>query len=168
MIRNDVRVRDMETASTLTITGQTVALPDNFLAVRRFYLECNKKALDMVSPDMLWDDPRSCVPGEPEIYAIEGSSLVFAPYPSSSLYGNMLYWRGYAALSSDDDTHWLLTNPYDVDLCAALSQSKAFIEDDEQAGKWASAYSLSVDKLQRNGRRSRYSGTALRSGGCPV
>jgi len=168
MIKSDVRIMDMVRQATLTVDDQRVAMPDGFLSAISLYMDAQRKKLDFLTPYEFYNDNRTGTTGSPEIFTTEGSYFLFAPVTSVPVYAKLAYYQSYDALTSDGDTNYLLENHYDVYLFAVLAQAKAFIEDDEQAGKWAQAYTLSVDKLHTSDRRGRFSGAPMKRKGCPV
>lgn len=155
-IRKDVRVMAMENATTLTIDGQNgAAVPSGYLAMRRLYRDDpTRHELEYAPPNSFWSRPEAHIIGTPSLYTIEDDKFLFAPYPGETSYAKLLFYRAFDALSGDSDTNWLLTNHYDVYLYACLAEAKAFIEDDEQAGKWATAYSNAKESVNRNNQRA--------------
>lgn len=168
MIRNDVRIADMVRQTTMSVNAQRIAMPDNFLSAVSLYMDAQNKQVEFRTPYDFYNDSRNGLTGTPEIFTTEGSYFLFAPYTTDTTFAKLTYYQAYDQLSGDGDTNWLLQNHYDVYLFAALAQAKAFIEDDEQAGKWAQAYTLSVDKLHTSDRRGRFSGAPMKRKGCPV
>jgi len=168
LIRNDVRVMDMVRHTTMSVNSQRIAMPDGFLSAVSLHMDAQNKKLDFVTPYDFYNDSRAGRSGSPEIFTTEGSYFLFAPHTSETIFAKLTFYQAYDRMSGEGDTNWLLENHYDVYLYASLAQAKAFIEDDEQAGKWAQAYTLSVDKLHTSDRRGRFSGAPMKRKGCPV
>lgn len=165
-IAKDVRVRAMETSTDLTLSSQSVSIPSGFLAARRLYFDSTtQRGLTYVTPDAFYKSSLYTAAGNPSTFTIEGDNFVFAPAPSGSPVAKLLYFKKFDALAAEADTNWLLENAYDVYLYACLAETKAFIEDDEQAAKWASVYKDSVANLNKVERRSRRMGPLRRQGG---
>lgn len=166
MIRDDVRVRDMETTADISFTSQSASLPTGYLSMKRAFVDATWHELRYYVPDEFHDHQYSTLAGTPEIYTIEGDSMLVAPAPASATV-KVNYYKAYDALSADGDTNWVLTNHYGIYLYAALFQAKSFIEDPE-AMKWKQMYEEEIGKMNMADWKSRISGSALqRAGHCP-
>lgn len=154
-IRTDIRVPAMQSMTDVTVSAQSVSLPANFLDPIRLYLDVPyQRELAYRPPNVFYTSQENERAGNPTIYTIEGQSLKFAPTPTDSPTAKLLYWAAWDVLSADSDTNWLMTNHYPVYLYAALAEGSAFLEDDQQAGKWGNLYSTSVQSVNR---RSKWS-----------
>lgn len=154
-IRHDVRVPAMQTTVDLTISAQSVSLPANFLDPIRVYLDvAYQREIAYRPPSVFWRSNESERGGNPTIYTIEGQSIKFAPVPTDSPVAKMLYWASFDTLSADDDTNWLLTYHYPVYLYATLAEASAFLEDDQQAGKWGSSYAQAAAAVVKRAKWS--------------
>lgn len=154
-IRTDIRVPAMQTMTDLTISGQSVSLPANFLDPIRLYLNvAYQRDLMFRPPNVFYTSQENERSGNPTIYTIEGQSIKFAPTPTDSPTAKLLYWAAWDVLSSDSDTNWLMTNHYPVYLYATLAEGSSYLEDDQQAQKWGALYSTAVQSVNR---RSKWS-----------
>ena len=158
-IRNKVRVRQMETTEDLAITSQSTALPSGFIELVRFNIDAtSNRRMEYVPPDQGWRNENNVTNGAPNTYTIEGENLIVFPAPGAAIAGKINYIKAFDPLVNDDDTNWLLINAYDVYLYGCLAETKAFIEDDDQAMKWLSAFDDACEKVNRTsmvGRRGR-------------
>lgn len=155
-IADEVRIRQMENRTTLTIDGENGAdIPDKFLGLRGLHRnDSTYFELEYLPPNAFWNRSEAHVAGTPFWYTLEAGKIYFAPYFSSTEYAEAVFWKEFDRLSGDQDTNWLLTNRYRVYLYGAQAEAKAFVEDDEQAGKWASAFTNAVQKLNTNNQRA--------------
>lgn len=168
-IRKSLRVRDLISTTTLTVDSESVALPDNFISASSLTLDDDEIYLDMLSPERLRESVIATYPaGRPVAYAIEGQSVRFAPAPSISYSGILVYKASYTALSGDTDTNWVLDNHYDVYLYGALKHLYIYLEDDDQAQKYQTLFNESVTSINRYENRAKYSGSTFRSTGGSV
>lgn len=162
-IRRDVRVRDMEAVSTLTVSAQTEALPTGFLSLRRIYASGSpNQPMTYLPPDRFWDSCAATEAGTPVAFTIEDGNLVFAPYPTSSQSIKINYYKAYDALSDDADTNWLLTNHYDVYLFAGVAEAANYVDDNERAQKYDSLYKRAIQEINRYDLLGRFSGPLSR------
>ena len=167
-IRDQVRSRGMVTTGDLAISSQTTALPDGFLALRRFTIDSSTdRAMEYRPPDTSWRNLNYAVNGSPAVYTIEGDDLVVFPAPGSAITGKLTYLKAYDALSADSDTNWLLANAYDVYLYGCMAEAKSFIEDDEQAAKYLSQFNDACERVNATARRGNYGQPLVRGNNAP-
>lgn len=155
-IRNDVRVRAMEQLTSGTLTGETLSAPERFLDARRFIVSGAKR--EYRTPEQYADIGRA------------GASLSVFTHIGQSLYvlnGNdgddytLLYNQSFAALDSDDDTNWLLTNAPDVYLWGACKYGAMWLKDKEQEMTFEGRYSAAVARVNAREAVAKSSGSAL-------
>lgn len=162
-IRRDVRVRAMETSEDISITSRTATVPTTLLSARRFTLDhSTDRALEYLTPEVLYDSIVYGSTGTPRYYTIEGTNFVFAPEPSGTNTGKLLYYTSFDALTLDADTNWLLANAYDVYLWAVCRYVAMSVQDFEQAMGFKAAYESSVMQTNSTDQRGRYSGSTLK------
>lgn len=159
-VSHDLRIRPMETSADISITtSRTAALPTRFLGLIRLYLEISssdQRRLEYMTPQNFWLRELVDVSGTPKIFTIEGENFVWGPLPDKGYTAKCLYFQRFAALSSDSDTNWLLTNARNVLLYAALIESAPFLEDDTRALTWGAMYDDAIQRVKRSDRRDRY------------
>jgi hypothetical protein len=147
-IAMDLRVQAMETTANLTISTQRVSFPTGFLEARRLYLDSSyEKPLDYFSPAVFWTRGFANETGQPDAYTIEGQEFVFAPSPSASVTGKLLYYKRFTALSAAGDTNWILSNARGLLLYGALVEAYMFLEDDAGALKMAAMYDQLLSRV---------------------
>lgn len=159
-----LRIRGMETSANLTVSSQTVALPTGFLQERRLYLNTDPKTdLDYFPPDRFWatDAAVPSASGQPSIYTIEGTNIIFGPSPDTSYTGKILYFGKLDALSESATTNWLVTNAPTIYLYACLLEAAIWDRNDEEALKYAGLFRGRINSLVRQDKLSRYGGGSL-------
>lgn len=163
-IARNLRIQAMETSADLTISSQTVDQPAGYLETIRLYLDdSDRKKLDYMSPGVFWTRQAALESGKPKIYTIEDQDFVFAPSPTSTYTGKLLYYKKFDALSSNSDTNWLLTNARGLLLYGTLLEAYEFLEDDAGATRYAVHFDNLLNDLHREDRNARYvSGGAQR------
>ena len=142
-ISRDVRCRAMEASATGTLSATTVAFPTRFLEVRRVLL--NDYPLRYVQPEEFQTrrDHRT------NLYTVLQDDFVFQTATGSY---QIDYYQGFAALSGDSDTNWLLTNHPDVYLFGTLAEVAAYQRDDPAL--WIGRYQAAVNRLVGNERKA--------------
>jgi hypothetical protein len=155
-IAKDLRIQAMETTADLTISSQRVSFPTGFLEVRRLYLNSDsEKPLDYFSPSVFWSRSFANETGQPDAFTIEGQEFVFAPSPSSTYTGKLLYYKRFTALSAAADTNWILTNARGILLYGALLEAYIYLEDDAGTSKYAALFDQAVTQANLSDKRGR-------------
>jgi hypothetical protein len=126
-----LRVRDMETVTSLTPVSNVATLPDTFLEPRRVVEEATiRRQLEYITPegaDEMYPDRAS---GLSDHYTIIGSSLYMFPLSSNDI--EVTFYRTIPPLASNDP-NWLLTKNPNIYLRAALFQAALFVKDQAEA-----------------------------------
>ncbi len=154
-----VRVPAMETTSTATLSVQTLTLPTDFLQARALYLETDPiSVLEYMAPQQFRQTWAANASGQPLVYTIEGSDLVFGPVPDGNYTLTINYFQRLPALTSSNTTNWLLDSYPDIYLYGSLCMADAFLRDEDQVAKWKSAWDEATGELMQEGRRARLIG----------
>lgn len=161
-INRTLRVREMETTSTLSPVSGEAALPADYLQWRRVTWEGTPSVeLDYVHPSMLLGYYPSSSQGTPAVFTIEGSTLKARPISSTSL--TLDYFAKISGLVANS-TNWLLTAHPDLYLAGTLYQAYLFCKDPEQAAVFKGTRDQLTDEIQRLNNTSRAPG-AIRAFG---
>lgn len=146
-IRRDVRALDMLKTQAGSLSVGAIDLPDRFLAVRSLRVDPHG-VLDFVAPDAFYWMDRT--PASPAAYTINGDQIEVAGGGSDAYV--LTFWQGYAPLTANADTNWLLTNAPDVYLFGALANGADFMKDDASLTKYASRYKMAVEAVNAQAR----------------
>lgn len=131
-----LRVRDMETTSTLTPTDGVVSLPSTFLQPRRVVEDTSpRRPLEYITPETVDYFYPTESSGLADHYTIIGSSLYTYPLASNDI--DVHHYRTIPPLASNDP-NWLLTKNPNIYLRASLLQAYLFCKDDAEAVKQGS------------------------------
>ena len=158
-VAHDLRIREMETTSDVTITASTTttALPTNFLGLRRMYLNVSgAPRIDYYPPEAFWKIYDSANSGRPIRVTIEAGNFVWGPTPDSSYTAKALCWIKPTAWSATSDTNSILTNHTGLYLYGSLLEAALYLEDDAAAMKYAMRYQEEVERVKRSDRKDRY------------
>lgn len=157
-INRRLRIREMETEADITITGgtRTAALPSDFGELRRFYLSAAPIVqLEYMAPNDYWRRYTSTSTGQPIVFTIEGSNLVFGPSPDSSYTGKLQYYRKLPAISSS--AHGVFTaNPF-LYLYGAMSEAERYMKNDKRMVMWEQKVDQMIQAL--HAQTSRVAGS---------
>lgn len=158
----ELRVQDMETSVDLTVDAQNVALPSDFRSARRLYLNSSPVVyLKYITPEQLYTNYPDDTSGIPSVFTIEGSNFVFAPTPTSSNTGKLLYFADIPALTTSNTTNWLLTKHPDLYLYETLAASAPFVREDPRLMMWKSLASDAMNQIKTADKRNKASGSVL-------
>ena len=125
-----LRVRQMETSTTLTPVSGSVSLPSDYLSWRRVTSSGSPlQELEYVTPTYLnWAFPGGSV-ANAAVFTIEGSTLKVRPSSDTAL--DFDYFQKIPALSIA--TNWLITAYPDAYLFGSLYHAYEYIRDYELA-----------------------------------
>lgn len=153
-INKRLRVRDMETRSTIVVSSNEYALPSDYRGWRRVTaLTSPRTKLDFIEPDKaeeLYPDRAS---GTPSHFTVETSKIVVFPYTTSSI--QLVYYAAVPALASTDP-NWLLTKYPDIYLYGGLLELWTFAEDEAEQVKYAALFEKAIADAEAADRRDRF------------
>jgi hypothetical protein len=154
-INRHLRVRQMETAATITTTNGSTNLDDDYLAWKRLtWLGDPYRSLEYVSPDMLNRMYPDTEDGYPSVFTIEGSDIIIRPVDDSTSL-SFLYYTKVPALSDDNTTNWLLTAHPDLYLAASLAEANAFLINPDHAALWAQKRDMVLDQITKLSEKTK-------------
>lgn len=154
-----LRVRQMETTATLTLSTNPVSLPSDFLEQRRLYInDTNRTPLSPVSPEQLLTDYPSSATNRPQAFAVEGSSVRFGPSPDSAYEAHLLYYAKPDPLATTTANSVLTAYPM-VYLYTALTQAAPFCNNDERIQTWARMAAAGINAANGQAKAGRWSGS---------
>lgn len=158
-----LRTPEMEETATLEADAERIDLPVDFLQARALYLDSDpRRELEAVSLGTLRTKYAQQIAGQPEVYAISGTEIVFGPEPDAEYDAILTYYQKITALSSDNQTNWLIVSHPDIYLYGSLVMAEAFLWDDERLPMWKSAWDEALDELMEHGKRKQYGAAPLR------
>ena len=158
-IFRDVRVRDMEAALSVTIASGVAALPVDFVELKHAYIDGSPiKTLEIRPSDWVYNKftTRSS-DAKPDVVAVEGSNLIFGPYPDSTYTVKGIYYKRLTAVASSANA--LFTNNPDLYLFAALAEAEPYVKNDERVTLWEAKYKQIKDDINAETKRSAFGGT---------
>jgi hypothetical protein len=145
-----IRARQQEADFTGTPTNYEIAIPADFLAVRKLWRTSDKEELVQKPLDVVrWYQEG----GESTAYAI-GDAIVTDG--TSALTG--VYFTKIAALSASNTTNWLLTAYPDVYLFAGLAEVAFYVKDKESAAMWTARADSIIAEINRTSHKDQFSG----------
>lgn len=133
-VNRALRVRQMETLASITMSEGAGALPSDFIAWKRVtWTGSPRRELEYVHPSYLQASNPSQISDLPCRFTIEADQISVAPSDDTAL--EMLYWARVPALA-DTPTNWLLSTYPDLYLFGTLVEANAFILNADGAALW--------------------------------
>ena len=156
-----LRVKDMETAFTGTISSGVVALPTSYIDLKFAYINTTPVVrLRRKTAAFIYEKyPTRASDGKPSFIAREGSNFIFGPYPDSGYTVNGVYYKNIGPVSSS--AHAVFTNNPDCYLYGALTMAVRDLKDDNGIARWTPLYEASILSAQTASDREDYSGGGL-------
>lgn len=139
-IMRALRIPLLQTTADLTIDSERVAVPSGFRAVGRLYVDNDfDTSLSPTSIENRMIEAAQYEPGTPRVYAIEGGDsgpvLAFAPRPSATVTGKLLYYRALDFFANDAATNVVLTRYPFLYFRGALAEAFRFDQFDSEADR---------------------------------
>lgn len=158
---SQLRVREMETTATVTLTAGSGSLPSDYLAWRRVAANSSPvRVLEYFEPNYAIDAYPDTAASDPIGFTIIGSNIVTKPVCSSSL--DLLYYAKIPALASNTSGNWLLTRAPNLYLYGSLMHAAPMLDDDPRAATWKALRDEGVALLEKSDKMGRYARTAAR------
>ena len=155
-IRRDVRVQAMESLTTGTLTGETLAHPTGYIEARRLTLDGH--VYEYRIPSDYTEAVR--VSSTEYVYTSIGSNFYILNGANGDSYA-LTYSAAFAALSADSDTNWLLTNVPDVYLFASLRWGAVYLRDTEATTTYLAMYLSAAKRISGLEHAAAYSGSRV-------
>lgn len=147
-----LRVRQMETSTDLTPVAGVATLPTDYLQWRRVtWTGTTRRELEYVHPSYLQAAYPDTSAGSPNVFTIEGSSLMVRPVDNTDL--EFDYFQKIPALSSG--VNWLLTAHPDVYLFGSLAEAQGFNVDFDKMLIWKQRRDEGFDEIEKLSAKSR-------------
>lgn len=153
-----LRVKDMVTKTTFSITGEYVAVPTSFGGVKTFYLNTNPTAILQFMPDQQMTSEYAGQVGVPIKYSVQGGNFRFGPPPDATYSSTLVYYLQVPALSGSNTTNWMLTSHPDAYMYGGMAELSGFIQDAQSAQAWAQAMYGVIDEIKVASNRDATSG----------
>lgn len=156
-----VRTRDMETAFNVTMSSGVAALPSDFIAAKYLYIDGTPtRKLDMkMASYVLSKYPTRSSDSKPFVCAVDGSNLIFGPYPDSDYTVKGTYYATPTSILSSVSTFF--TNNPDLYLWASLAELEPFMKNDKRIMIWSGKRDQTIQNVNSEKQGAEGSGGPL-------
>lgn len=154
-----LRVREMETRSTLTFTDGSASLPTGFLQARRLTWGSSPSAhrLFYREPEDFYE--REFWGSTPRAFCIEGSNIDVKPAASGT--ATIVHYARPAVLAAPTDTNAILTSYGHLYLYSALIDAYAWLRNPDKGAESIQRLIAGISGANLTAVKSRYAGTQL-------
>ena len=158
-----LNVPEMQATTTLDASIPSMDLPTDFREVRECTLDTTPQVLlEATSPSTLRLLFPSNRVGQPQVYAISGSSLLVAPSPDAAYTIRLAYKQAVPALSDSSPTNWLLDKHPDLYMAASLAMAEFRGWNDARLPLLKSWYDELIGEVNEAGQRARHASGPVR------
>jgi hypothetical protein len=164
-MQREIRHHKMMQRAEADIDTRYFALPSDWLETARFHVTGDRPSrLELTSMDDMLQmrQMNGNTSGRPTHYAHIGEQLEVFPTPGALYNVELLYFQKIPPLSDGNATNWLLTDYPDVYLYGALMQAAPYLDDDAKMQVWAGLYGSSINSINAESKKARYSGAGMR------
>lgn len=159
-----VRIRDMETRATAVTSGRYLALPTDFLEMRRIRMISGAQYFEVLSstPEGMFITQDS---GMPKLFTVT-SQVEFDRTPDSAYTAEMQYYAKPAALSATNTTNSILTKYPSIYLFGSLWALYQWALQEDKAEYYYGKFLAAVQSANREDKKGRHGpAPAMRYGG---
>jgi hypothetical protein len=151
VFNRELRVPEMESRDTATMTGEFIGLPSDFLEMRGIHRASDNKELRYLAAQQFATVVSTHRGTETPIYTIEDFQLRVHPAPSvsSPLALTILYYERIPVPPTDADDNWLMRDWPDVYLYGSLMHARAWVHDEERMVLVKALYEEALASVKR-------------------
>lgn len=157
-----LRVPAMEDQGVLVVSQGRVTIPFDFLELRKLTCEgANEKTLQYLPWDQFVNT--NAVPDsvDPMYFSRQGPNWFISGDPGDGAEILCHYYRYMPALSSTQQTSWLLTLSPQAYLFGGLKYLYEYVMDQERAAYWDAKFNKELNKLQAIADLAEHRGSSL-------
>lgn len=160
-----IRHRKMVERLSLTVDGQYVAIPADWLQTIRFQLNTTPVTpLLYVTPEQALEEEQVYSQSQqPLFFTVVGDTFQVVPSPDAEYDAELMYYASVLPLSDSNTSNWLLAENPDLYLYGALIQSAPYLKEDERLNTWAGIYQRLFDDMMLADERARIGSSKLKS-----
>jgi hypothetical protein len=161
-----LRVREMETAFSWTITGSgTISVPSDFIELKSARIDASpavfleKKSVDYVYKKYPYRDSNQ---GTPVVIAREAGNFIFGPSPDSTYTVKGVFYKRRTSMPSAGTVNGVFTAYPDLYLKAAVLEGEKFVGRDQRTAVWEPDFKRQLQSANKQNETEEYSGSSLR------
>lgn len=159
-IYREVRVRDMEATLSVSIASGVAVLPSDFVELKSVRISGSPdQPLGTMDAEQLYRSyPTRSASSKPLFCAVEGSNLIFGPYPDSDYTVKGMYFKRLASLSASNTTNFFTDDGADALFYSALAEAEPFLKNDQRVPLWEAKAVRAIAEINKEYKRGRFHG----------
>lgn len=160
-----LRVREMETSSTLTLDSNGEAtLPTDYLAWRSVTALTNpRRDVEYATPSFIEDQYGDRATGYPSVFTIRGSTILVLPIATYDV--RLDYYQKITALSDANTSNWVLAKMPGMYLHLCLKHAAVYLDEPGLEQKYAAMANADILALQADDWSGRFNRAVSRVSG---
>jgi len=146
-VNRRVRLRFMESSTSMTATSLTVSLPADYMGLRGAYIDGDSRySLEYKTPEQL--NSLSNDAGRPRFFTVRGDYMEFPGECDATYTVSLRYYAKPTALSGSNTTNWLTDNYPQLYLYGALKAAAIYVSDDAALAKYSALFDKALMDLE--------------------
>lgn len=160
-IYRELRVKQMETALSDTVSGGTIALPTGYVALKYAYINMTPvRFLERKTAEWIYERyPNRVAESTPKYIAREASTFIFGPFPDSAYSVAGIYYKRLDPIATSVST--IFTDNPDIYLFAGCVEMSRFLNNQDGVAKFEPMYQNVKAQVQNEGDSEYDSGSAI-------
>lgn len=147
------------TTGTLVTTSDNIAEPTSYKETKGFFVKSSNTEVELKKYTyhfllLKYPDDSNTI-DTPKAFAMLNNAsgearIYFRPWADQTYSYQFVYYKYSNDLSADSDTHWLLTNAWELLLFGALKHGQKLVRvNDEDVKRWTDLYNENFAKLRK-------------------
>ena len=159
-INRDIRILEMQSSTTLSVSSEATALPADYLMVESMYVDTNPRSA-MVPVTQQSQGVRHNSSGKPYYYAITDGELQVMPVPDGTYSVVMRYYAKLADFSNSTDDNAVINLHPGLFLHSAIYHAAVWAQDFELAAGYSAAYKNLAEMVSKTDIKKRNNGPMI-------
>jgi len=164
-VYREIKTTEMETGFSVTISGGVATLPSDFQGLLNARISGSPDLpMEIQTGEFIYRKyPTRSSETKPRFCAVEGSNLVFGPYPDANYLVKGTYYARPTSLSSSNTTNYFTDEGGDALFYASLVNAEPFLKNDQRIQIWEGLYQRSKLEIMKEQKRKKYGGSPKHS-----
>lgn len=146
----DVRLMEMLTQTTLSVSNGSASLPSDFLQLREIHFPGNPIIpIEYQTPEQFYKNGLQNNSNQPVYFSFIDNAINFAPTGTPATV-SILYYAQPTALSDSNLTNAFTNVCMDALLYASLAEAYIYLMDDARVQTWATLYDRAIQNIYKN------------------
>ncbi len=160
-IYRELRVKQMETALSDTISGGTIATPSSYVALKYAYINTTPvRFLERKTAEWIYERyPSRVATSPPKYIAREAATFIFGPFPDSGYAIAGIYYKRLDPIATSVSS--IFTDSPDIYVFAGCVEMSRFLNNQEGVARFEPMYQAVKTQVQNEGDSEYDSGSAI-------